>query len=805
MLEQINHLALIGSLMQQMCIYLVIAYLLSKTPLFAPLMQVTVRLPDKLVCYVVFSGFCIMGTYFGFQIEGAIANTRAIGAVLGGLLGGPVVGFLVGLTGGLHRYLLGGFTDSACAVSTTVEGLLGGCVHAWLLRHNQAARILQPTVALVTTLVAEALQMLIILLIAKPFDHAARLVAHIALPMILTNALGAALFMRLILDRRDTLERYSIAFSEKALRIAHRTVGILMQGFDEANCTRMAKIIQEETGVGAVAITNCETILAFVGVGADHHRPGTRISSPHTFDAIARNEVVYADGAAIPYACALSRDCKLGSSLVIPLRGEGNRVFGTIKLYEPKTKFFSSLNRTLGEGIARLLSNQILAGTLEEQKRLLAQSEIKLLQAQINPHFLFNALNTLAAVIRSDPEEARRIVRYLSTFFRKSLKRPSTETTLGDEIEHVEAYLRIELARFADRLRIAIDVPEELRSAPLPAFTLQPIVENAIKHGIAQMLEPGRIDHPRDGARRRAGDRRRGQRRPLSGSAGGRRAGHEPGRPAGQDPLRPGLRRQRDLRARAVDPGRGATAAGNGGRRMLSAVIVDDEAPSREELKALLAAAGGVEVAAECANALEGLSAIHRLRPDVAFVDIQMPRVSGLEMVGMIDPAALPCIVFVTAYDEHALKAFEEHATDYLLKPIDPRRLARTLDWLKGGARPTPRPPPGTDGGLHHIPCLARHRVVLLPLSEVEFVNSELSGVQVVCATRQGVTELTLKLLQERTPFVRCHRQYLVNLDQVREIELLDNGAAAIVTRSGKTVPVSRRFLREIKDTLLIA
>lgn len=493
MLDQINHLALIGNLMQQMCIYLVIAYLLSKTPLFAPLMQVTARLPDKLVCYLVFSGFCIMGTYLGFQIEGAIANTRAIGAVLGGLLGGPVVGFLVGLTGGLHRYSLGGFTDSACAVSTTVEGLLGGCLHAYLLRRDQASLILQPTVALLTALLAEVLQMIIILLMARPFDQAARLVAHIAAPMILTNALGAALFMRLILDRRDTLERYSIAFSEKALRIAERTVGILMQGFNEANCMRMATIVREETGVGAVAITNCETILAFVGVGADHHLPGTPISSQHTFDAIARNEVVYADGAATPYTCALSRDCKLGSSLIIPLRGEGNRVFGTIKLYEPKRKFFSSLNRTLGEGIARLLSNQILAGTVEEHKRLLAQSEIKLLQAQINPHFLFNALNTLAAVIRSDPDEARKIVRYLSTFFRKSLKRPSTEATLDDEIEHVEAYLRIELARFADRLRIEIDVPAQLRQARLPAFTLQPIVENAIKHGISQMIEPGRI------------------------------------------------------------------------------------------------------------------------------------------------------------------------------------------------------------------------------------------------------------------------------------------------------------------------
>ena len=113
---------------------------------------------------------------------------------------------------------------------------------------------------------------------------------------------------------------------------------------------------------------------------------------------------------------------------------------------------------------------------------------------------------------------------------------------------------------------------------------------------------------------------------------------------------------------------------------MLTALIIDDEMPSREELKALLSEHGDVEVIAECANAIEGLSAIHRLRPDVVFLDIQMPRVSGLEMVAMIEPSALPHIVFVTAYDRHALKAFEEHAADYLLKPIDPQRLARTLD-----------------------------------------------------------------------------------------------------------------------------
>ena len=237
---------------------------------------------------------------------------------------------------------------------------------------------------------------------------------------------------------------------------------------------------------------------------------------------------------------------------------------------------------------------------------------------------------------------------------------------------------------------------------------------------------------------------------------------------------------------------------------MLTALIIDDEAPSREELRALLAASPDVEIAGECSNAIEGLAAIHRLRPDVVFLDIQMPRISGLEMVGMIEPSALPHIVFVTAYDEHALKAFEEHAADYLLKPIDPQRLDKTLDWLRAGARPSGKAFPGAGGAIRQIPCIARNRIFLIALEDVEYVNTELSGVQVIGNNRQGVTELTLKLLQERTPLVRCHRQYLINLDRIAEIELLENGAAEIVTQSGKRIPVSRRHLREIKDKLLI-
>ncbi|EFU3559197.1 two-component regulatory system sensor histidine kinase BtsS [Escherichia coli] len=480
-------------LLQQMCVFLVIAWLMSKTPLFIPLMQVTVRLPHKLLCYVTFSIFCILGTYFGLHIDDSIANTRAIGAVMGGLLGGPVVGGLVGLTGGLHRYSMGGMTALSCMISTIVEGLLGGLVHSILIRRGRTDRVFSPITAGAVTFIAEMIQMLIILAIARPYEDAVRLVNNIAAPMMVTNTVGAALFMRILLDKRAMFEKYTSAFSATALKVAASTEGILRQGFNEVNSMKVAQVLYQELDIGAVAITDREKLLAFTGIGDDHHLPGKPISSGYTLKAIETGEVVYADGNEVPYQCSLHPQCKLGSTLVIPLRGENQRVMGTIKLYEAKNRLFSSINRTLGEGIAQLLSAQILAGQYERQKAMLTQSEIKLLHAQVNPHFLFNALNTIKAVIRRDSEQASQLVQYLSTFFRKNLKRPSEIVTLADEIEHVNAYLQIEKARFQSRLQVNMNIPGELAWQHLPAFTLQPIVENAIKHGTSQLLGTGEV------------------------------------------------------------------------------------------------------------------------------------------------------------------------------------------------------------------------------------------------------------------------------------------------------------------------
>lgn len=484
---------LIFSLLQQLSVYLVIAYLLSKTPLFMPLTTVSGHLSQRLACYVVFSLFCILGTYFGLAIENAIANTRAIGAVMGGLLGGPIVGFAVGLTGGMHRYSMGGFTDTACAISTTAEGLLGGLIHSYYMRRGLVDELFKSRVAFTVVLLAEIIQMSIILLVAQPFEQALNLVKAISLPMITANSLGAALFMSIIQDRKAIYEKYSAAFSSKALKIAERSVGVLSSGFNQQSTKQIAQIIYQETGVGAVAITDREKILAFIGIGADHHMPGTPISSKHTKQAIENGEIIYADGYEVGYQCSLSAKCRLGSALIIPLLEGENKVLGTIKLYEPKQKLFSSINRTLGEGLAKLLSNQILTGRYIEQQTLLTQAELRLLQAQVNPHFLFNALNTISAVIRRDPDKARELIQHLAQFFRRNLKSNIESLTIKEELAHIHAYLEIELARFSDRLQVDFSVAQEILDVMVPTFTLQPLVENAIKHGTSTLLENGKI------------------------------------------------------------------------------------------------------------------------------------------------------------------------------------------------------------------------------------------------------------------------------------------------------------------------
>ena len=240
---------------------------------------------------------------------------------------------------------------------------------------------------------------------------------------------------------------------------------------------------------------------------------------------------------------------------------------------------------------------------------------------------------------------------------------------------------------------------------------------------------------------------------------------------------------------------------------MLNALVIDDEQFAREELCQLLVESDLVEVLGEAPNAIIGLQKINELKPDVVFLDIQMPQVSGIELLSMLDPDTMPRVVFVTAFDDYAIQAFEDNAFDYLLKPLDPKRLNKTLCRLKKDAHqhePSAVQIIAPDR-LEQIPCVGLNRIVMLATEHVECAFTDISGVHIQTAAQTASTQLTLKVLEEKTPLIRCHRQYLVNTKTIREIKLLENGLAEIITRSGFEVPVSRRYFKLLKEMLGIS
>jgi two-component system LytT family response regulator len=231
---------------------------------------------------------------------------------------------------------------------------------------------------------------------------------------------------------------------------------------------------------------------------------------------------------------------------------------------------------------------------------------------------------------------------------------------------------------------------------------------------------------------------------------------------------------------------------------VITCLIVDDELFAREELADLLGQEHDIQIVGQCANAIEALQSITKEKPQLIFLDIQMPRISGMELIAMLDPDDMPKIVFVTAYDEFAVKAFDNHAFDYLLKPIDADRLSKTLTRVRKNLTPqamdsiTPK-------SLEHIPCYSGNKLKVIAIQDVEYVFSDLSGIHVASTKGKVHTQLTLKVFEEKTPLVRCHRQYLISPKAIAEIELLDTGAE-VTTHLGDKVPVSRRYLKSLKQ-----
>lgn len=481
-------LLIFKSLSNRVGIIILLAFLMSKVNLFRRLIaKEKIQIEDKILLSIIFGVYGIIGTYTGIHVDGAIANARVVGVFVGGLLGGPFVGILSGIIAGGHRFLvdIGGFTALACAISTIVEGIMAGYLKT---RMDRAER--KVLFALLTGMVAEAVQMIIILLVAKPFPQAWKLVEVIGIPMIIANGAGIALFISITDSIYRDLDTAAAYQAQLALKIATKSLQFFRKGLNETTAYETARIIKNMTHVKAVAFTDKEKVLAHVGTGEDHHKVGNSIMTNLTKDILKKGHSIVANSKE-EIDCP-DEHCKLKSAIIVPL-WEENQIVGTLKLYKEEENSITKVETELAVGLAHLFSTQLELSKVDYQAELLAKSELKALQAQINPHFLFNAINTIVSLIRTHPNNARKLLINLGDYFRNNLQEVSEEVDLHKEIENINSYLELEKARFGEKLNIIYDIPQDLE-CKLPPLLLQPIVENAVKHGVLKKIEGGTIE-----------------------------------------------------------------------------------------------------------------------------------------------------------------------------------------------------------------------------------------------------------------------------------------------------------------------
>lgn len=249
----------------------------------------------------------------------------------------------------------------------------------------------------------------------------------------------------------------------------------------------------------------------------------------------------------------------------------------------------------------------------------------------------------------------------------------------------------------------------------------------------------------------------------------------------------------------------------------IRALIVDDERPSRLRLREMLGEEPGVEVVGECADGEEAVQAIREESPDLLFLDVQMPRMGGFEVIQQVGPEAVPAVLFVTAYDQFALRAFEVHAVDYLLKPFSRERFR----WAVERARAQIQYARGEEvshrlwsliksvgpkaGYLSRVEVKLRGRIVLLRVDEIDWVGAAGNYVELHVGKERHLLRESLGRLAERldpAQFARIHRSTVVNVDRVAEMSPLFNGDYALFLRGGTRLVLSRTYSEQFFSTL---
>lgn len=470
-----SYFVLLRPLMERMVLVWFIAYLFSQTAVFWNMVRARTTKKDYLYFILLFSAISIMGTYVGIPLDdGAIANIRPLGAIVAGLIGGPWVGAAVGLIAGAHRWYLGGITGFACGLATIFEGLAGGLINVKFRNNYLSVRA-----AFMAGILGEFIQILFVLSFTKPFSKAMEIEASVALPMIIVNTVGVIGFVIVIKDVFTKHNGMIISQFNRFVDIERSLSKALEEGLDENTSGKVLEELLHRTELKGIFLMQLQGFLSYRGPQSEYAFIKTIQDSEHRLP-LGKVKLGTQKNAPYYYCVAVEKTIP-DNPLILGVRLTGRAYFDTYVMQ-------------FTDGLAELTENQLIANHAKTLQHKIALAQLKALKAQIQPHFLFNALSTISSLCRTDGMQARHLIIDLASYFRSTIEGDQDYLTVAAELEHAQAYLRIENARLSERLKVSYHIDPTCLTQKIPTYLLQPLIENAIKYGISELTCQGELN-----------------------------------------------------------------------------------------------------------------------------------------------------------------------------------------------------------------------------------------------------------------------------------------------------------------------
>lgn len=421
---------------------------------------------------VLFSAMAVSGTYWSVSAGGGIINFRAVGIMLAGFIGGPAVGSITGLIAGLHRaffintdasYIHGGLS--------ILQGIAAGFTTNYLKSKHHRLWLW----ALIYAFLLEVLFWAFFALLTWPETVAnPNALALLSLPILITNTIAVSLFIGVLEVSTYIWDSEKTKTTKNTFDAIQMIFSTLQAGFKDLTVTKITEIIT--TALPSLIWT------AVIYKSRVYIRGAYKTKEDRT------------QGEAETSILRLQKSLPdMPHVLTLPVRWQ-DEIIGYIIAAKSKGDTFTKMGIEFLNGVCHIVEAIYEYEQMKEEKNLLAEAEIRALQAQINPHFLYNTLNTISFYVRSDPETARKLIKYLSDYFRHSLNNPSKFISLAEEMRVIDCYIQLERARFSDRLSVTYDFSEDmLEPLQIPPLLLQPLVENAVIHGVIKREEGGTV------------------------------------------------------------------------------------------------------------------------------------------------------------------------------------------------------------------------------------------------------------------------------------------------------------------------